>query len=155
MNPKSSRSGRGWVVAQSLLLLALVAAGPLGRAQEKAWAVMSGLGVILFGLGAYLGVLGVRHLGRSRTPYPEPLAEAELITTGVYAVVRHPLYASLIYAGFGWALLFNSRPALAVAVINVLFFTAKARCEERWLLLRYPGYAAYMARVNRFLPRIP
>ncbi|MCD6051400.1 MAG: Isoprenylcysteine carboxyl methyltransferase [Verrucomicrobia bacterium] len=139
---------------QSILLLALVVAGPVGRVEGKVWKAALEAGVVLFGVGAYLGVAGVRHLGRNRTPYPEPLPEAELVTTGVYAWVRHPLYACLIYAGFGWALLFSSSPALVMAVINVVFFAAKARCEERWLRARYPAYEAYSRRVKGFVPGI-
>lgn len=158
MNPASTKSisGRGWVLAQSLLLLALVASGPLGRATDDVW--LSGtaavLGGVLFAIGTFFGVAGVRHLGRNRTPYPEPLADAALVTTGVYALVRHPLYASLIYAGFGWALIWNSAATLVIAVITACFFTAKARTEERHLQARFPTYADYARRVKRFLPGI-
>jgi protein-S-isoprenylcysteine O-methyltransferase Ste14 len=157
MNTASAKSGRGWVLAQSLLLLALVASGPLGRAAtDDAW--LSGtatvIGGVLFAIGTFFGVAGVRHLGRNRTPYPEPLADAELVTAGVYAVVRHPLYASLIYAGFGWALIWSSHAALLIATIALGFFTAKARTEERHLRDRFPAYTDYARRVKRLLPGV-
>lgn len=156
MNNCIAISNRAWVALQSVLLLALVVAGPWFRLAE---AEGFNLGVFivsggLFLIGAVLGVLGVRHLGRNRTPYPQPLAEARLVTTGVYAWVRHPLYASLIYAGLGWAGIWHSTPALVIAVINVVFFDAKARCEERWLRAKFPEYAEYVRRVKRFLPRV-
>lgn len=147
-------SNRVWVTLQSVLLLALVVAGPWFRLAEAdsfnlvVFIVSGGLFVI----GAVLGVLGVRHLGRNRTPYPQPLAEAQLVTAGVYGWVRHPLYASLIYAGLGWAGIWHSTPALVIAVINLFFFDAKARCEERWLREKFPEYADYARRVKRFVP---
>lgn len=150
----AEQRGRGWVLAQSLLLLALVLAGPLGRSAGEAWlaGLAAVIGSILFAIGAILGLLGVKHLGRNRTPYPQPLADAALVTTGVYAWVRHPLYASLIYAGFGWALLWSSYPALIIAAIDLCFFTAKAQAEERHLRAKFPAYADYATRVKRFIP---
>lgn len=154
MKATPSQSSRRWVMAQSLLLLALVVAGPLGREYEKVRGVTIELGVILFGIGAYLGIAGVRHLGQNRTPYPEPLDDAELVTTGIYKRLRHPLYASLIYSGFGWSLLWNSSAAFIMAVITACFFHAKARCEERFLLKRYPDYAEYMSKTAYYVPGI-
>lgn len=156
MRTKPTPRGRGWVITQSLLLLALVVSGPLFKSDSANWlAGYAGLaGGVLFLIGALLGIIGVRHLGRNRTPYPEPLPNAELVTTGVYAWVRHPLYASLIYAGFGWALIWCSTPTLVVAFVDLIFFTAKAAREERWLLERFTGYLDYASRVKRFIPGI-
>jgi len=150
----AAQRGRAWVLVQSLLLLALVLTGPLGRSAGEAWlaGIAAVIGSILFALGAVLGLAGVQHLGRNRTPYPQPLADAALVTTGVYAWVRHPLYASLIYAGFGWALLWSSYPALIIAALDLCFFTAKAQAEERHLRAKFPAYADYARRVKRFLP---
>jgi len=152
----AAQRGRAWVLVQSLLLLALVLTGPLGRSAGEAWlaGIAAVIGSILFALGAVLGLAGVQHLGRNRTPYPQPLADAALVTTGVYAWVRHPLYASLIYAGFGWALLWSSYPALIIAALDLCFFTAKAQAEERHLRAKFPAYADYATRVKRFLPRL-
>jgi protein-S-isoprenylcysteine O-methyltransferase Ste14 len=150
----AAQRGRGWVLAQSLLLLALVLTGPLGRSAGEAWlaGMAAVIGSVLFALGTVFGIVGVKHLGRNRTPYPQPLADAALVTTGIYAWVRHPLYASLIYAGFGWALLWNSYPALIIAALDLCFFTAKAQAEERHLRAKFPTYADYSTRVKRFLP---
>ncbi|HMO66592.1 MAG TPA: methyltransferase, partial [Verrucomicrobiota bacterium] len=100
-----------------------------------------------------LGVRGVRDLGRHRTPFPRPRPDAELVTTGIYARLRHPLYAAVIVLGLAWALLWRSWPALVLAVVQVPFFDAKARAEERRLRERFPGYVDYARRVGRFLPR--
>ncbi|HEY1171446.1 MAG TPA: isoprenylcysteine carboxylmethyltransferase family protein [Verrucomicrobiae bacterium] len=154
MKVTPSQSSRRWVMAQTFLLLALVASGPLGRDYERVWGVTVELGVILFGIGAYLGIAGVRHLGQNRTPYPEPLADGELITAGIYKRLRHPLYASLVYCGFGWALLWNSSAAFIMAAITACYLHAKARCEERFLLKRYPDYSEYMKKTARYLPGI-
>ena len=145
--------GGWWVVAQFALMIALVAAGPLHGAwlRGPAWADAAGLAGIA--IGAWLGLAGVRALRTNRTPFPRPLADSTLVQTGIYARVRHPVYASLIWLGHGWSIAHWSGWALLLAVAQHGFLLAKARREERWLVEKFPEYAAYASRVNRFLPR--
>ncbi len=103
-------------------------------------------------VGAWAGLRGHHDLGRHLTPFPRPKADAELIRSGIYAKVRHPLYLSVISLGFAWALLWRSGPALALAVLQLPFFQAKARKEEGWLRERFSGYEEYARRVKRFIP---
>jgi protein-S-isoprenylcysteine O-methyltransferase Ste14 len=75
-----------------------------------------------------------------------------LVRHGIYAVIRHPLYTSVIAASIGWALVWQSWPALLVAASLVPFFQAKASREERWLREKLPDCAGYERQVHRFLP---
>jgi protein-S-isoprenylcysteine O-methyltransferase Ste14 len=109
-------------------------------------------GGVLFALGAAFGIAGVIALKSNRTPFPKPCEGSRLVQSGIYGHVRHPLYTSVILASLGWALVWQSRPALLVAVALVPFLHAKARREERWLRERFPDYADYEKRVKRFLP---
>ena len=68
--------------------------------------------------------------------------------------IRHPLYTSVIAVAVGWALVWQSWPALVVAAALIPFFGAKARREERWLREIFPEYAEYEKRVPRFLSRV-
>ena len=155
MDARSSKppQGAAWVAAQFAIMLALLAAGPLWRAQWPG-KLAPVIGAALMVAGAWLGIAGVRVLGLNRTPFPEPKPGSQLVTTGIYGRVRHPLYASVIALGFGWALVWRSGPALALAVVQALFFRAKARFEERLLRERFAEYAEYARRVPRFLPRL-
>ena len=152
-NRKADTTARGgiWVVAQFVLMIAGLAAGPIWRAQWPGWLTLAA-GIVLLLVGAWLGLRGKRDLGAHRTPFPQPKLDGQLITTGIYARLRHPLYASVIALGFAWALLWRSWPALGLAVAQIPFFDAKARREERWLRARFRGYAAYVRRVKRFIP---
>jgi protein-S-isoprenylcysteine O-methyltransferase Ste14 len=153
LSPTEPPQGAGWVVAQFVLMLALLCAGPLWRKQWPGNAsLIVGAGLVL--AGAWLGIAGVRVLGMNRTPFPEPKPGSQLVTTGIYARVRHPLYASVIALGFGCALLWRSGAALALAVVEVIFFYAKARFEERRLCEQFAAYSEYARRVPRFLPRL-
>jgi len=70
----------------------------------------------------------------------------------VYRVVRHPMYCGVILAAFGWALLRQGWLTLGYALAGWVFIEAKVRQEERWLLERFPGYAAYQRRVCKLIP---
>lgn len=150
---KPSSQGAAWVAAQFAIMLALLGAGPWWRGQWPGRAA-PGIGAALVLAGAWLGIAGVRVLGMNRTPFPEPKPGSQLVTSGIYARVRHPLYASVIAFGFGRALLWRSGPALALAAAHAVFFHAKARFEERLLRERVAEYAEYARRVPRFLPRL-
>ena len=145
--------GGTWVVMQSLLMTAVIV---LGVAARGGWTNMPVMvaGAFLFLLGGYCGIAGVIVLGRNRTPYPEPREGSELVQSGIYARVRHPLYTSVILASFGWAMIWQSRPALVAALVLAPFFHAKSKREERSLRERFPGYEDYARRVPRFIPRL-
>jgi len=143
--------GGAWVVAQSILILAVLILAPLFRGQRPG-ALTIIVGAVLVATGGWFGIAGVRALGRSRTPYPRPLEDATLVQHGVYGLVRHPLYSSLMFASAGWAMLWASWAALGTAGALTLLLHAKAIREERWSRERYPEYRAYEQRVKRFVP---
>lgn len=110
------------------------------------------VGAVLVGAGFIAAVLGLVGLRENLTAVPRPVEGGRLIDTGVYGLVRHPIYAGIIAAAGGWGLMAASPPALVVALAILLFFDAKSRREEAWLLAAYPGYAAYRRRVRKLVP---
>ncbi|MBI5385383.1 MAG: isoprenylcysteine carboxylmethyltransferase family protein [Verrucomicrobia bacterium] len=140
-----------WVIAQSVLMLAVVV---LAVGFHGDWTRLSLIvpGAVLFLIGGVFGIGGVLALDTNRTPFPRPRDDSHLVRRGIYAWVRHPLYTSVMAASLGWALIWQSWPALAAAVLLVPFFAAKARREERWLREKFPDYADYERAVPRFVP---
>ncbi|EGV28261.1 hypothetical protein ThidrDRAFT_3890 [Thiorhodococcus drewsii AZ1] len=109
----------------------------------------------LFGsVGLVLGGLGSMHIKEYLTPLPYPVDHNQLVQHGVYAWVRHPLYASQLFAALGWTLFTLSLPHLALLAIGFLFFDYKAGKEEGWLTERHPDYQDYAQRVSKFIPWI-
>ena len=145
--------GGAWVVAQSILMIAVILLGVVFPGDGSRLAVIA-TGVVLFGAGGCFGIAGVIVLGRNRTPFPQPRPGSELVQRGIYARVRHPLYTSVMLASLGWALIWQSAAAFAAAIALIPFFHAKARREERWLCEMFPGYADYQKQVPRFIPRL-
>jgi protein-S-isoprenylcysteine O-methyltransferase Ste14 len=152
-----------WVWAQLALMLLVAIAAPLlprhinlGSAdfmlnRVDPTAIRAIGGVLLIG-GCLVVAWGVRSLGPNLTPGTEPLANAELVTTGAYAHTRHPIYAGAVLLLTGYTLAWsNWTLALVVGVLALQFFKAKARREEELLSARFPPYRAYRGHVPRML----
>ena len=141
------------VVVQLALMTLVVASGPLaGHVARSPWQLA--VAAVLITVGGCTGIAGVQALGRNRTVFPKPRPEGELVRDGIFGLVRHPLYASLIHIGFGWALLWQSWITAVIALIMTTQLHQKALREEAWLRGRFPDYAAYAKRVKRFIPRV-
>lgn len=145
--------GGWWVAGQVVIMLAIVVLGITDRATSKSLAMFVG-GLVLFAASAVCGLAGLLAMGRNLTPFPKPLATARFVQHGIYGLIRHPLYTSVFCAALGWSLVWQSWPALIVAVGIGIFLDAKARHEERWLRQHFSEYAAYAQRVRRFIPWI-
>ncbi len=140
------------VAGQFVLLLALVLLpGP------RFWLVPAWLwplAALLVAAGAVIAGLGAARLGAGLTASPLPARAADLRTTGVYALVRHPIYTGLLAGGLGLVLA-SGRPVRAAAWLALLvLLSVKARFEERRLRVRFPGYGAYADRTPRLWPRL-
>ena len=154
--PSLGPRGEGWVAIQGVILVGIAVAGVVESPfHGLALSPVSGAGLVLLVAGGLLAVLGVRDLGRSLTALPRPRAGSELVESGVYRLVRHPIYGGLVIAALGYGLAMH---ALVTAVVGSLvllaFFRLKSAREEVWLEQRYTGYAAYRARTRRMLPFI-
>ena len=142
-----------WVVGQMLLIAAAGFAGPWWPGLP-AMPFSRGIGVVCFVYAAWAGLSGVVHLKRNITPMPVPRAGGQLVTTGIYGLMRHPLYSSMMAMGLGWAAVWSSLPAFFIAILLGLFLHAKTLYEEKQLRLKFPDYPAYAARVPRYFPKL-
>jgi protein-S-isoprenylcysteine O-methyltransferase Ste14 len=76
-----------------------------------------------------------------------------LITEGVFRLIRHPLYASLLFLGWGAFFKQPSLPAAVLVVAASLLLLVTARVEETELLTRFgPAYAEYRRQSRMFIP---
>jgi protein-S-isoprenylcysteine O-methyltransferase Ste14 len=153
MSSKFIQRGGLWVAGQSGLLFAVVILGVIFHGVEKNLLIMAG-GAFFFVIALGCGLAGTVALGRNLTPFPKPSTHTQLVQGGIYSLMRHPLYTAVFCASAGWALVWQSWPALLATLALTPFFDAKARREERWLRQQFPEYASYEQRVRRFIPWI-
>ncbi len=110
-------------------------------------------GAALTGAGLAFSVWARRHLGRNWSAIVTLKQDHELVTSGPYALVRHPIYTGLLAGFLGSAFALGQwRGLLAVAIF---YFSAlrKYRLEERWMRERFGvAYDAYRARVKALVP---
>lgn len=109
-------------------------------------------GTVVIAIGLVLLFSGFRGLGKSLNANPVPNQDGVLVTTGIYSVVRHPIYLGLLIITLGlvvssgvWG---QALPWLALAIL----LTYKMRWEEVLLTAKYKGYADYAKRVPAIIP---
>jgi protein-S-isoprenylcysteine O-methyltransferase Ste14 len=152
--PQLGPRGEGWVIAQFAVGGAVAALGAASLRTSRAplpW-IRIPIGAALMTVGLWAAARGSIDLGASLTPMPRPHPDSALVDTGIYATIRHPIYAGIGALCFGWAILTGSGAALAASVAEGLVFWGKSTVEEEWLRARYPEYTAYAARTHRFIP---
>jgi protein-S-isoprenylcysteine O-methyltransferase Ste14 len=84
-----------------------------------------------------------------------PNQRSDLVTGGLYARIRHPIYAFNALLMLCAAIIVPTIPMMTVAVLHVTLLILKARNEERFLLEEHgERYAEYCRRTGRFFPRV-
>jgi len=137
-----------WPRITALLgLLTVYALVTVPTAESIAW--WDGLSAMLLLVGNTLGILAVLDLGPSLSIMPEA---RQLVTTGCYRRVRHPLYLAEDIALLGIFLQFRSWPAAIVLTAHVLIQLRRMDWEEDILSRAFPEYADYQLHSYRLVP---
>ena len=126
---------------------------PLAWYQLISWILLI-LSIVLVVLGMKL----LRDIGRQNSERSDPALfglekTSKLVTIGLYHYIRHPLYSSLLFLGWGMFFKSPSWPDAGLALLCTLFLIATARMEERENI-GYFGeeYREYMKRSKMFVP---
>ncbi len=112
------------------------------------------LWLVLCAMGAGFGVWALAHnrIGISGV-FPEPRPNMSLVTTGPYALVRHPMYGALMIMMIGIAGYNGNVVNWISAAVIVAVVIAKSVIEERLLPRVFPEYESYRSSTpHRFLP---
>jgi protein-S-isoprenylcysteine O-methyltransferase Ste14 len=114
--------------------------------------ILGVIGALLFACGIALAVWARLHLGRNWGMPTSQRAEPELVTSGPYRFIRHPIYSGLLIAMLGTALVDNLIGLIVVAVL-VAYFYYCGIVEERNLSATFPeAYPEYRDRTKMLVP---
>jgi protein-S-isoprenylcysteine O-methyltransferase Ste14 len=112
----------------------------------------AGLGLALLALGLGFAIWARVHIGRNWGGPMTQKDEPELVTSGPYHLVRHPIYAGILVAGIGTAVALRLMWLIAVA-LAAIYFIYSAFVEERYLTEQFPGaYPAYRHSTKMLVP---
>lgn len=119
-----------------------------GQITSEAW-VFTALEIIFIALGAYLWLASV--IG---SKINKNAKEGKLITTGVYGIVRNPVYSAFLAISTGVIIGEKNAALFVVPLVLWIFLTIlMKKTEEKWLYERFgEEYLAYKSRVNRVIP---
>ncbi len=152
--------GKPWLESACLRILLVMIAILLFRmlhlhapvAARSPDSVAGGIGACLCIAGLGFAVWARRHLGRN-WGMPMSLKEGhELITTGPYRYLRHPIYTGILLAMVGSSIA-GGRVWLVVFVIVGAFLVYSARTEERLMMQAFPHeYPEYKKKTKALIP---
>lgn len=157
LSSKEKRSTQKGVMGFSGLIISvgLVVAGldwRFGWSDVGTTAVMVGSTLFLIGYGLYFEVLR-ENVWVSRTI--EVAQGQQVIQTGLYGLVRHPMYFATLLMFVPIPLVLGSWWALCAFVLYVPLLVVRIKDEERYLLTELAGYAEYCQKVRwRLLPLV-
>ena len=140
---------RAVIVILAILLIRLGAfrGGSLSSGPWRA-----GLGLVAFVVGLGFAIWARVHIGRNWGVPMSQKNEPELVASGPYRIVRHPIYSGILLAGVGTAVALSWAWLTAVALVGV-YFGYSATVEERNLIQQFPdAYPLYRRSTKMFVP---
>ena len=155
---------RFWVLRLAAAAIIIFAAVRLGRSTRSQAVVLFSRGIFtpplaLSWIGAALTAIGIGfaiwarvNLGRNWSSRPAVKEHHELVMTGPYAYVRHPIYSGIMLAALGTALT-SSVFGVGMFVFISILFALRINKEERIMLELFPEqYPAYQKHTKRLVP---
>ena len=143
---------RAGTIVIVLLLFRLRIIKGHGAATDNPW--LLGIGLAIFVLGLALAVWARVYLGRNWGMPMSQKADPELVTTGPYRRVRHPIYSGIILGMVGTAIALSPYWLIAVVILGA-YFLFSAVTEERNMAKLFPAaYPPYKHATKMLIPFI-
>ena len=155
---REDRSNR-WVLVAFAIIGLLNAYLPAWADRRNIWTLdgdtIRWVGVAIFTIGGVFRLWPVAVLGNRFSGLVAIQPGHQLVTTGIYATIRHPSYLGMLLNTLGWALAFRSGIGLLLTGFMFPPLIARIQAEECLLYEKFgAGYNAYRARTSRLLPGI-
>jgi protein-S-isoprenylcysteine O-methyltransferase Ste14 len=115
---------------------------------------LAAVGLVLFALGLSFAIWARVHIGRNWGSPMSQKYEPELVTSGPYHLVRHPIYSGILVAGIGTSVALSWLWLVAVVLAGI-YFIYSATVEERYMIDKFPdAYPAYRRSTKMLVPFI-
>ena len=106
------------------------------------------LGFLIITIALIILLVAIKDLGRNLSPFPRPINNSNLVTTGIYRFTRHPMYYSLIFISFGIFIIKLSIYYLFLSICLGLIIKFKIALEEQYLSNKFKNYLLYKNEVK-------
>ena len=106
------------------------------------------MGILIIIIALIILLVAIKDLGRNLSPFPRPLNNSNLVTTGIYRLTRHPIYYSLIFISFGVFITKLSIYYLFLSICLALIIKFKIALEEQYLNNKFKNYLLYKNEVK-------
>ena len=106
------------------------------------------LGILIIIIAFIIMLVSIKDLGRNLSPFPSPINNSNLVTTGIYRFTRHPMYYSLIFISFGVFIINLSIYYLFLSISLGLIIKFKIALEEQYLNNKFKNYSLYENEVK-------
>ncbi len=106
------------------------------------------VGFLIIIVSFIIMLVGIKDLGRNLSPFPRPIKNSKLVTTGIYRFTRHPMYYSLISISFGVFITKLSIYYLFLSISLGLIIKFKIALEEQYLNNKFKNYLVYKNEVK-------
>ena len=144
--------GGTWTAVTAVLLLVLA---KYGYRLRVAPSLTSAAGAALTVAGLVVSIRARDELGRNWSSDAALVERQELVTTGPYSRVRHPIYSGFLAMAAGTALVAGTVGTFLLVTVQAAFLWKKAQAEDALLAAEYgPAYEAYRERTGAFGPRL-
>ena len=106
------------------------------------------LGILIIIIAFIIMLVSIKDLGRNLSPFPRPINNSNLVTTGIYRFTRHPMYYSLIFISIGVFIIKLSTYYLFLTISLALIIKSKIALEEKYLMNKFKNYLLYKNEVK-------
>ena len=106
------------------------------------------LGILIIIIAFIIMLISIKDLVRNISPFPRPINNSNLVTTGVYRFTRHPMYYSLIFISIGVFIIKLSIFYLFLTISLALIIKFKIDLEEKYLMNKFKNYLIYKNEVK-------
>ncbi len=111
--------------------------------------------LVLIGIiGLGLIIIAFFQLNKNLSPFPTPKEYSSLLTSGVFKLIRHPIYTGILFIAFSFAVFQGSGYRLLISFLLLILFHFKSLYEEKKLAEKFPEYEIYKKNTGRFIPKL-